>query len=295
MATLLALNTPTVSWAQEACRLISCDCTSLNNSVWEAECRVREQSIQSRCRSSGGERVGACIVSGENAWPLMVDSQGASLLPTWRYDEDSFEDWIDSELETIEAVDFQLADARSWMVGRVNSGAYSQIPALASTLRDLIRQYWWISNNSLRAEAKFDEDPVDDDDLDALRLNLRSMLNEQVQAESSISSTSAEANVARKAIYGVRFELLQMLAETYTFEENYLRSAEVWREAAQLGESVIRLNGLNTGDQRQIALDVVAAYYLASTRFDLSGSQSLANQMYRRANELKSNPSSLIE
>ncbi len=295
LGAFLLLLLPDVSQAQNACSLISCDCSSISNNVWQAECRTREDSIKSRCRSSAGERIGACIVAGKSAWPLMAESQGSELLPTWRYGEDQFDDWFDSQLETIEAVNFQLSDARSWTAGQVRNGAYSQVPALASTLSDLIRQFWWINNNQLRAEAKFDEDPVDEDDLLAVRLILREMLDEQNQLASTIAGTNADANIARKALYGVRYELYQMLAETYTLANDYNRAGELWRDAAREGESVIRLDGLNTADQRQIALDVVSSYFLAATRYDLAGDATLARQMYQRANDLKSNPSSLIE
>ncbi|RMA78942.1 hypothetical protein [Umboniibacter marinipuniceus] len=281
--------------AVNQCALIQCDCAAINQGTWRNSCETRERNIKARCNASGGERVSACTIAGASAWPLTLQTVSAERTPTFLLDEDPLDNWMDEANSQLDALNFQMASSRDWTIGKLQEASWSQAIVSAVAWRDQLRNEWWLTSNSLRGEAKLDEDPVDEDRVAELLPNVDARIAELRRLREAVNNPGAEAFALINVLSSMEIEQLQVKAQLLAMIAQYEPSAEVWQQVARRSEGLFRQSGLTPNEQRRAAIDAVAEHYQAATAFDRAGNQRAALVAFDRAEEIKANPMVLAE
>lgn len=279
----------------DQCALIQCDCTTISQGDWRNACETRQRNIKARCSASGGERISACTIAGTDAWPLTLQTVSAERTPTFLLDEDPLDDWMDEATSQLEALNFQMTSSRDWTVSKLQQASWNQAVVSAVAWRDQLRNEWWLTSNSLRGEAKLDEDPVDEDRVDDLLPKVDALVSELRGLQEAVSNPGAEALALVNVLTSMEIEQLQIKAQLLAMARRYELSGEVWHDVARRSEALFKNDGLTSNEQRRTAIDAVAEYYQAATAFDRAGNQRAANAAFSRAEAIKSNPMILAE
>ena len=277
------------------CALIQCDCAAITQGDWRNACETRQRNIKARCNASGGERISACTIAGADAWPLTLQTVSAERTPTFLLDEDPLDDWMDEATSQLEALNFQMTSSRDWTVSKLQEASWNQAVVSAVAWRDQLRNEWWLTSNSLRGEAKLDEDPVDEDRVEELLPNVDARINELRGLQETVNNPGSEALALVNVLTSMEIEQLQMKAQLLAMTNRYQASGEVWQEVARRSESLFKNEGLTPNEQRRTAIDAVAEHYQAATSFDRAGNQRAASAAFSRAEAIKSNPMILAE
>ncbi|WP_298633728.1 hypothetical protein [uncultured Umboniibacter sp.] len=281
--------------AVDQCAVIQCDCTAITQGEWRSACETRQRSIKARCNASGGERISACTIAGADAWPLTLQTVSAERTPTFQLEEDPLEDWMEEATSQLEALDFQMASSREWTVSKLEEASWSQAVVSAVAWRDQLRNEWWLISNSLRGEAKLDDDPIDEDRVEELLSDVDLRINELRRLQEAVNNPGVEALALINVLTSMEIEQLQIKAQLIAMTGRDETSGEAWLEVASLSEALFKNEGLTPNEQRRTAIDAVAEHYQAATAFDRAGNQRAANAAYSRAEEIKRNPTILAE